>query len=192
MSGYGAHQVLGMIESGRIPFGLLTRNYDKIYAFFLTIQDHPRRACRYFSMGPEYELAHGEARYIRQLPSSSGEMIARLISASTLIETLYPLLVNPSATELHVAILKKCLEEFEARGIVFEVVVWPDFRGLMEKLRASHIPAISLQEDFATNGAFWKTTPEKWRVSNWDRHPNAAAASIIARALSRAIHQLQR
>lgn len=191
VSGYGAHQALGLIEFGRIPFDLLTKDYRKIYAFFLTIQDHPRRACRYFSFGPEYDLCQGGARYLGQLPLSRGERFARLLQASTLAETFYPLLVNSSATELHVAILKKCMEEFRARGIAFEVLVWPDFRGMMEKLNAAGIPAVSLGDDFGIKGGFWHSTPEKWRISRWDRHPNADAANIIAGAIFGAIRQLQ-
>lgn len=184
VSGYGAHQTLGLIESGKIDFDALKSRYARIEAYFLTIRDHPRRACKYFSFGPAYESENGEVKYRGQLPLSRGDRLAWLIHASTLTETFYPILVDAPAIDLHVDILKNCSDMLKKYGIRFTVIVWPDFIMLEDRLRSAGVGFISLKETFGLkDGQAWDATPDRWRVSRWDRHPNAAAAKVIARAI---------
>lgn len=184
VSGYGAHQVLAQIESGRIPFETMRQDYGEIRAYFLTIRDHPRRACRHFSYGPAYVADAAGLRSAGLLPLSRHDHLATLISASTLLETIYPLLVDKAATRLHVAILRECAMRLERWGISFTVLLWPDFAELRPGLEAAHVQVLDLAPFFGEDGKDWGAGPGRWRLSVWDRHPNAAAAQIIAEAIA--------
>lgn len=195
VSGYGAHQALALVESGRIPFAALRGRYREIVAFFLSIGDHPRRACTWFSHGPRYVPTGGDAadarrvRHAGALPATRGDMAARLLSGSTFFEAIYPRLVAPRATALHLDILETCASELAGWQIPFTVLLWPDCAQLLPALRERQVNAISLTPRFPTPGAVWTGTPPQWRVSPWDRHPNARAHAVIAEALEEAVRR---
>ena len=189
VSGYGAHQALALIESGRIPFAALRGRYREIFAFFLSIGDPPRRACTGFSHGPRYVSAGTDARDARRvrhagaLPATRGDVTARLLSGSTFFESIYPRLVATRATALHLDILETCARDLAVWHIPFTVLLWPDCEQLLPALRERRVDAVSLAPRFPTPGSAWTGTPSQWRVSPWDRHPNARAHAIIAQAL---------
>lgn len=189
VSGYGAHQALALIESGRIPFAALRGRYREIFAFFLSIGDHPRRACTWFSRGPRYVSTGArapEARRVRRdgaLPATRGDVTARILAGSTFLEAVYPRLVAAGATELHLDILETCARDLAVWRIPFTVLLWPDCDRLLPALRERRVRVLPLASRFPTPGAVWTDTPPQWRVSPWDRHPNARAHAIIAGAL---------
>ena len=64
MSGYGTHQMLALIESGRLDD--IFKRYEKVYVFYLTLDDHIRRCGGYAPWdtdGPRYILQDGVATY---------------------------------------------------------------------------------------------------------------------------------
>ena len=127
-----------------------------------------------------------DARRVRHagaLPATRGDVTARLLSGSTFFESIYPRLVATRATALHLDILETCARDLAVWHIPFTVLLWPDCEQLLPALRERRVDAVSLAPRFPTPGSAWTGTPSQWRVSPWDRHPNARAHAIIAQAL---------
>ena len=201
-SGYGAHQMLRAIETGRIervvgaPLNLV------IYQGLI---DHLRRiggGASWDQHGPRYALlADGSVKYLGPFHSVPFAAIVEfLFSRSALFHYFYGklLAIDPAqAIPLYVAVLKQARDEVERRYHADFVVVfwdanvyWPTnenaalVKAVMQRLADAHIqivPVSAIIPDLEANMAAYSLTPRL------DLHPDATAARLVGQFLA---HQI--
>ncbi|MCL2123401.1 MAG: hypothetical protein FWH34_04850 [Desulfovibrionaceae bacterium] len=191
-SGYGSHQMLALIESGRLD--ALMGRYTQKYALYLTIPKHEQRCVgldNWSRFAPRYILENGALIHAGTLRDSEYRLFAHSLLYHRLYDWVYAL-ENPAflqwltarPVDTHVAIIAKSMHELAARYQAdFLTVLWPGYlriepylRRLEPKLRDKGVRTLSL------TGVMPDYTREKYRIKG-DGHPNALAATRIAEAL---------
>jgi lysophospholipase L1-like esterase len=178
-SGYGSHQMLALVESGRLD--ALVQRYTQIYAFFLTMADHPLRCLgkRPFSREPRYILENGALTYA----GSFSHTVDSLFAHSQLYEQLklacLQWLMYDYGLATHIAIVAKSMHELQARYNAHALtVIYPDFTRIEPLLLGSGVRTLSLMPAMPD----YASTSEKYTIKG-DGHPNALANTRIAEAL---------
>lgn len=182
--GYGTHQMLANLESGRVEE--LCEESPR-YVVYQMIPDHVRRATgRTFQHGhtPRYSLVEGRAvRSGFQDDSRVGTLLRKVAFKSRIVsELIAPHLTTTADLELGVQMVRQLAEEVERRfpGCEFHVLLWtpakdPLSRPLVNRLRQTGV-VLHLLEEF---------TPETNRQEPgyalpYDGHPNVRANDAIA------------
>jgi len=184
--GYGSHQMLALIESGRLD--ALVRRYKQIYAFYLTISSHPERCVGLMPWDPQpsYILENGALRHVSKASDYTLNRIANRIFVNS---QLYRKILLPFryrqmkdlALDTHVAIIAQSMHELEVRYHAHALtVIYPDFTAIEPMLRNNGVRTLSLTSvmpDFASR------PPEKYHLKD-DGHANAFTNMLIAGALA--------
>jgi len=195
--GYGSHQMLALVESGRLDS--LTRRYKQVYAFYLTIRSHEPRCLglglgpglwQWDENGPRYILENGVLKYAGKF---SGTKLPQL-PEYPLLERLFPhsklyveaklayhrWLLSDLGFNTHAAIIAKSMQELHTRYHAHALtVIWPDYTRIEQKLRDSGVRTLLLTDAMPD----YASTPKKYELEV-DRHPNALANTRIAQALA--------
>jgi len=182
--GYGSHQMLALIESGRLD--AIARRYTQIYAFYLTIADHETRCIGLWpnnGTGPRYILENGILKHAGRLNENRER--AKFFSSSFVyrqVTRAYYLHLAPySALDTHAAIIAQSAHELDARyHAQFLAVIYPDFTRIEPMLRARGVHTLSLtgvMPDYLPDGKY------RYRIKG-DGHPNALTHTLIAGALA--------
>ena len=186
VNGYGSHQMLALIESGRLD--ALVRRYQQVYASYLTIGDHEFRHLRLRptdAPGPRYILENGALKYTGKLKDNRDHTkFLSFYNSRVYMHALWAYhrhLAPYSALDLHVAIIAKSMQELTARYHAHALtVIWPDFTRIEPMLRdhgVRTLPLTDVMPDYAS------APHGKYRIED-DGHPNARAHTLIAEALS--------
>lgn len=182
VSGYGAHQMLALLQSGRLD--PLLQQYKHKYAFFLTIADHLNRCTgrsSWIKNGPRYAIEQGRPEYAGDFSDTFSFL--RFCDDIFLHSALYPelrslitqLLSSEQDMALHTAILAQAAQELQARKTDFAVIVWPDMRRAITPLQARSLTVLPLSPRIPD----WN--PESYKQHRVDGfHPNALGHEIIA------------
>jgi hypothetical protein len=173
-SAYGAHQMLALVESGRLD--ALARRYKRIYASFLTIADHAVRCVgpRPFQPGPRYILENGTIKYAGKFSDTLDKVFAHSRTYERVKSAYYRRLTSDLAVNTHTAIIVKSMQELATRYHAhFVTVLWPDSAHIEAMLRKNGVSTLLLTD----------ITDEKYKIES-DGHPNALANTRIAEALS--------
>lgn len=188
VSGYGAHQMLALLQSGRLD-AVFTR-YKHIYAFFLTIADHPRRCTGivpWSKRGPRYMLEGERVVYAGDLAETN--RILRVMDNVFRYSALYhvlrasPKLFNArQALALHTALIAEAAKRLAKRNIPLTVIVWPDFPEIVEKLQARSLSVLMLAPAMPDWNSSGKRGP--YTIAH-DGHPTSLGHTIVARELLR-------
>lgn len=201
--GYGPHQMLASIESGRVRQVVRT---TPRYALYQVLPDHVARVAGkvpYGQHSPRYRLeADGGVRLEghfddgRKPPSALRTILERRLGKSATYRLLKSL--EPRITEddirLLLATVRKSRELLEAEypGMEFHIILRQNFdyeagtyRELLEGFRRMNIP-VHLVEDILPD---YNSNPQKYWLSRDDRHPNALQDRLIARyVVARILH----
>lgn len=184
--GYGAHQMLAQIESGILP--PLCARYKHIFAFFLTIANHPDRCTgfiNYSTVAPKYILENGKITRDGLLTGSNTIKIYDIIFRNSALYTkkIKPLIQDVRFSDtiaLHTAIIAESAKQMQQRCRAdFTVLVWPDFLEEIDRLKAHSLPVLSLAQAMPD----WENTHLRYELGKRDGHPNALAHDIIAHEL---------
>jgi hypothetical protein len=189
--GYGSHQMLALIESGRLD--ALSQRYKQIYTIYLTIAHHEIRCLDLWEFivirsnihPPRYIFENGAIKLAGKYERTE---FTKLLSYSRLIGRLrrayhrhdYIAFHAPhSALDTHVAIITKSMQELHARYNAHALtVIYPDFTRIEPILQAHGIRTLSLAD----------AMPDYVRGGNYeirdDGHPTASTHTRIASALS--------
>ena len=191
-SGYGPHQMLANIESGRVEAIV---EFPPRHVLYLAIPDHARRvagAAVHDRRGPRYVLeADGSVRRegtfhdVREKVwrkrlfqflnhSHLGQAITRRLGRSE------------GSVELMAAVVAAARDATAARWpeAAFEVLLWDDHPGPSEAVERALIErGIPVTRVSALLPGFAEA-PQRFRLHRVDEHPSAAAAAAIAAALS--------
>ncbi|SKA30211.1 hypothetical protein SAMN02745126_04908 [Enhydrobacter aerosaccus] len=199
-SGYGPHQMLANLDSGRVDRIV---NCMPKYFYYLAIPDHAARVAGIYSWdrhGPRYELAPDGSVVQRghfddpepQAAKSAVGWVEELLSASTIGRRLLarPAPPEPVDLSLLVGVVTQAARQARDRfpDSVFEVILWDvgdpaqvqaieqGFRqaGLHVRLMTSLVP------DFRQH-------PEDYVLSEHDRHPNKAFHRLIGEQIAREV-----
>jgi hypothetical protein len=187
--GYGAHQMLALVESGRLD-ALATR-YKQIYAFYLTIRGHAVRCAGlspWDQSGPRYVLQNGAITHVGSFNETrehnklhqADVLFARSRLYAYLKETYRQQAIPEHALRIHIAIIAQAMHELEARYHAHALtVIWPNFTGIEPVLREKGVHTLEL------TGAMpdYTSAREKYSIQG-DGHPNALANTRIAETLS--------
>jgi hypothetical protein len=179
--GYGAHQMLALVESGRLD--ALARRYTRIYALYLTTAVHEMRCVGVWPWnypGPRYILENGALRHAGTL--NERPELTRFLSRSQVyvrVKRAYHRHLAPySALDTHVAIIAQAMRELHTRyNAHFVTAVWPDFTQVEAMLQSHGVGILPL------SGAMPEYSPEKYTIKG-DGHPNALANTRVAEALA--------
>jgi lysophospholipase L1-like esterase len=179
-SGYGAHQMLALVESGRLD--ALAQRYSQIYAFFLTISDHPVRCInnRPFQSGPCYLLENGAVRKADKFDDTLDKLFLQSRAYARAKDAYARRPAYDGALDLHVAIIKQSARELNVLlHAPFCTLIWPNFARVEPMLQDHGIPTLSLA------GAMpdFESAHEKYIIKG-DGHPNALANELIAKTLA--------
>lgn len=184
--GYGAHQTLAMLESGRLD--ALLAPYKHVRAFFLSLDDHVRR-CGGFAPwdrhGPRYTLENDRVAR-RGNFQDDVSAFRRLADAAFGKSQIYGRLVmNPSPAQrarledLHVAMLARIRDLLrEKYDASFAVMIWVQGKQFKEPLRAAGLSLLDLDPYFPDFAA----DPSRYAIPG-DGHPNALANAVMAQAV---------
>ena len=193
--GYGAHQMLAMIEQGRV--GRIVDCKPK-YAIYVALTDHVRRAVGkvpYGEHSPRYVLdPDGSVRRVgdfeqkERTPSPFEAELRWQLGKSAIYRTLANR--QPRVTEddirLTLAMVRRSRDLLAAEypGIQFHVLLWRPweedyfiYRELQDGFRQMNIP-VHLVENILPG--FTLATSGKYAISPTERHPNALAERILA------------
>lgn len=193
VSGYGAHQMLAMLESGRLD--PLLQRYKHRYAFFLTIADHRNRCAgrsTWIKNGPRYTLEQGKAVYDGDFSDSFS--VPRLCDTLFLHSALYPKLrplfylfaSSEQDMALHAAIVAQSAAQLHARNTDFAVIAWPDMTRFIDSLQARSLKVLPLSPRIPD----WAPESHKqYRVDGF--HPNSLGHAIIAEEAFKHIEKQQ-
>jgi len=191
--GYGPHQMLASIESGRV---LRVVDTPPRYAIYQLISDHVARVAGKIPYGkhsPRYVLdsdgvarLHGHFGDGDDPPSAIEIRLDGQLRKSALYRTIANLepRTNEADVRLLLAIVRKSRDELAVQfpGIQFQVILWSfkDDKRICEELNDGltnmNIPVHSIDgilPDFAQD-------PQKYILSPVDGHPNALADREIA------------
>ena len=180
--GYGAHQMLALLESGRLT--RLTQRYTQVYAFYLAISVHEMRCVGIWPWnysGPRYILENGALRYAGKL--NERPALTKFFSGSQayvrVMRAYHRHLAPYSALDTLAAIIAKSMQELDTRYHAHALtVVYPDFTHIEAILRDRGVRVLSLtgvMPDYVSEG--------KYDIED-DGHPNALANTRIAEALA--------
>jgi hypothetical protein len=183
--GYGPHQMLATIESGRMEQLVTTPPRFVIYQM---IPDHVARVVgrvRYLRHAPAYGLVEGQVRnlgHFDDFPIS--DSIRRLMEKSSLYSQLIePRLLSSADVELTVSIVKRArdliLERFP--DCQFAVLFWDQPQEwlsgeLQEQMRRSSLNVHLMSEILPE----YADRVQRYKIPG-DRHPNTAAHDLVAR-----------
>ena len=186
--GYGPHQMLREIETGRMA-SIANRPNLVIYE---AIPDHVRRLDGYDEWdryGPRYVLDDGSAHYAGPFHRHADELAPLMLRCWTcrFIKAHAKWRRSPSEVALFTAMVSQARDLIERRyGARFVVVLW-DNSGrsgeLIRELAAKQITVYRVTEIIPG----LKTDRPKYVISPFDPHPNAAANRLIGEYLARAI-----
>lgn len=184
-SGYGAHQMLALLQHGIVE---RTVGCEPRYAVYQGIKGHVLRAANKVSWsrhGPRYRRdADGEAvregRFEDEPPEQPRGLRAQL--AKSLIVRQLGNRATAADVDLYIAIVTSARQTFEQRypGAEFHVLFWDDGHPLSNKLMRRldeaglrlH-PISQILPQFGTN-------PGAYHLSEHDPHPNPLAHARIA------------
>jgi hypothetical protein len=187
--GYGSHQMLALIESGRLD--ALMRRHQQIYAFYLTISGHELRCVGlspWDPAGPRYILENDALKHVgkfNETPELSRLHLADKFFARSRVyqqirATRLQKQMLAGALDTHVAIIAKSMHALAARGDARAVtIVWPGFERIEPMLRNKGVRTLPLEgviPDF-------KSAREKYVIKG-DGHPNALMNERIAEVLA--------
>lgn len=186
VSGYGTHQVLALIENGRLD--PIFQRYKKVYVFYMALEDHIRRCGGYApwdTEGPRYVLKDGEATYTGSF-AANRSWLGRLAGVVFERSNLYEKILNMPTeaqrerlTDLYIAMIDKAntiLQQKYHSNLV--LLTWMEDKSFQTEFERSGIQVIDPSPyfpDFATNKAAYK-------IKN-DGHPNARADALLAQAV---------
>ena len=187
--GYGAHQMLALVESGRLD-GLVGR-YTHIYAFYLTIRGHAVRCAGlspWDQAGPRYVLQKGALKHVGSFSETrehntfylADSFFARSRLYAYIKETYRQQTIPEDALRTHVAIIAQAMHALEARYRAHALTgIWPNFTGVELLLREKGVRTLQL------TGAMpdYASVSEKYSIQG-DGHPNPLAHTRVAEALS--------
>lgn len=185
VSGYGAHQMLALLESGRLA--PIFKQYKHIYAYFLTISDHLNR-CTGFApwvkRGPRYRLENEHTVYSGDFADSLqiNKIFDKIFLHSALYQSLrsgWKIFISRQALALHTALIADSAQKLAAQQTVLTVLVWPDFPEAIEKLQARSIPVLALAPAMPD----WNTGSSMRYLFPYDGHPTPLGHEIVAREL---------
>jgi len=186
-SGYGAHQMLAEIESGRLD--PMLRDYKKAHFYFLTIESHVERCGGLMLWDRDsrrYVLDHGEVvdtgtfREHLSLPRRLAEWVFRKSFVFELLFNRPTKAERQHMTELHLAILEKCNKLLlEKYGQPLVVLLWPGAESFKEPLNRAGVATVEL----APLLPGYRDASNPYRIPH-DGHPNARAANIIAETIA--------
>lgn len=186
--GYGPHQMLREIETGRMA-SIVKRPSLVIYE---AIPDHVRRLDGYDEWdryGPRYVLDHGSAHYAGPFHRDADKLapLMRRCWTCQFIKAHAKWRRSPSEVALFTAVVSQARDLVERRyGARFVVVLW-DNSGkpgeLIQGLAAKQITVYRVTEIIPD----LKTDRSKYVISPFDPHPNAAANRLIGEYLARAV-----
>lgn len=204
-NGYGPHQMLRAIETGRIE-QVIGAPPDLV--IYQGLVDHLRRirgGASWDQHGPKYVLSEdGGARYAGPFHGKVyADVTEFLFARSALFHYFFARLLasNPAdAIPLYISVLKQARSDVERRyGAAFVVVFWdadvywptPEnallVRTIMQRLSAEQfhvVPISTIIPDVSANLSAYTLTP------GLDLHPNAAAAKRIGQFLAARIGPL--
>lgn len=189
MTGWSINQTLCLLEHDLVEIPRGKENF----AIYLAIKDHVRRN-DFFPGTPVYHLDEkGEAESggkpafntLHRAPEIfNGSQLAREIGgwASNMI------MKHPERmTDLYLGLLKKTAdllkEKYNTRLIV---LIWPDIQYLASRIAAQGIPVLDAKEMMED----WDKDPGAYYISPFDGHPNAKAATALARGVARYLRRL--
>jgi hypothetical protein len=193
--GYGPHQMLAMIEQGRV--GRIVDCSPK-YAIYVAITDHVRRAAGkvpYGKHSPRYKLdpdgnvrRDGNFDQNQRTPSPFESQVRWELDKSAIYRALAnrEQRVSEDDVRLTLAIVRRSRDLLAAEypGIQFHVILWRPweedaaiYRELQDGFRQMNIP-VHLVEGILPG--FTLATAGKYAISPVDGHPNALANRIIA------------
>jgi hypothetical protein len=187
--GYGAHQMLALVESGRLD--ALMRRYTRIYASYLTIRGHALRCIGlspWDQSGPRYVLKNGALKHVGKFSETpeynmlyQADMIFAHSRAYSEIKEAYRRNRIPDyAVDSHVAIIAKAMHELDVRYNAHAfTVIWPDFLHIEPMLRDHGVRTLPLTDAMPD----YASAREKYSIQG-DGHPNALANTRIAEALT--------
>lgn len=188
VSGYGAQQMLALLESGRLA--PIFQQYKHIHAFFLTISDHLNRCTGFASWvkrGPRYILEKDRAVYGGDFADTL--QLNKIFDKIFLHSAFYPVLrsgcgifISRQALALHTALLADSAKKLAERHVPLTVLVWPDFPQATEKLRARSVPVLPLAPAMPD----WNKGGQGARcIFPYDGHITPLGHEIVARELLR-------
>lgn len=190
LSGYGAHQMLAQIESGRLD--PLFARYPDMHVYFLTIEQHVERSAGYTPWDQNshrYVLENGRLADTGRF-SDHVSAVKRLADKLFAKSFLYDRLCNrpsaaerPAMTALHLAILERCDRLLrEKYGQRLTVLLWPGAESFRDPLDRAGLATVDLAPLFPD----YRDKADPYRIRN-DGHPNALAAQRIADLLAERI-----
>ncbi len=183
--GYGPHQMLATIESGRMEQLITLPPRLVIYQM---IPDHVSRVVgrvRYLRHAPSYGLVGGQVRLLGHFDGFPiSDTTRRLMEKSSLYSQLIePRLVSSADVELTVAIVKRSRDLIVERfpDCQFAVLFWDQPQEwlsgeLREQMRRSSLNVHLMSEILPE----YADRVRRYKIPG-DRHPNPAAHDLIAR-----------
>lgn len=194
VGGYGPHQMLSQIESGRVRQVI---NCRPDYAIYTAVPDHVARVAGkipYGNHAPRYELdPNNEVRLIGQFKKASRThslLVTRLLNQMgksgiyRIVASSQPR-ISQYDVRLFFAIVKRSKESADQQfpGIKFNIILWESWDGeqelygtLADGFLQMGIPT-HLVPDILPGYALG---PSKYVLSRSDRHPSALSNSILA------------
>ena len=189
--GYGSHQMLALIESGRLD--ALARRYKHIYAFYLTINGHEYRSAglsRWDTHGPRYILKNGALKYVGKfsetpLPAMLQKVFVHSQVFAQVKSAYLRRLALDDALDTHVAIIAKSMHELNTRYHAHALtIILPGYTRIEPMLRDIEVPTLLLAGVMPD----YESEHGKYTIKG-DGHPNALANMRVAEALSEYILQ---
>jgi hypothetical protein len=186
VSGYGTHQVLAMIENGRLDS--IFQRYKKVYVFYMALEDHIRRSGGYApwdTRGPRYVLKDGAVTYTGSFAANKSwprKRMDALFQKSNLYEKIINMPTDAQRkrlTDLYIALIDKAnkiLQQKYHSNLV--LITWMEDKSFKTEFDAHGLQVIDPSPyfpDFATN-------KEAYKIKN-DGHPNARADALLAQAV---------
>lgn len=185
--GYGPHQMLRSLETGRLRPLLHGVVKQVIYE---GIWSHPWRAAGHNSwdvFGPSYALSRDGVTYTGPFHDRFGGFMTKVLNKSNFFQfvldrTLYRLDLTDEDIERYARILERSAQlAFEKYGAGFTVVYWDDDNGpsrrVLERLRKTALPLV-LVSDVIPRGEWTELTLPG------DPHPKPEAHRRLAAALA--------
>ena len=180
--GYGSHQMLALIESGRLD--ALMQAYEHVYAFYLTIRGHELRSVGlspWDQDGPRYVLENGRLKHVGRFSDGPVRLADKLLARSRAYSRVKLAYRERRALDIHVAIIAESMRELEARHHAHALtLIWPNFTPIEPRLRESGVRTLALTGAMPDD---FESAPEKYTIK-YDGHPNALANKYVAEALA--------
>ncbi|MDR0339173.1 MAG: hypothetical protein LBH65_02725, partial [Desulfovibrio sp.] len=184
--GYGAHHMLSWIESGILDD--IAARYSKVHVFYSTIRGHELRGLGYSQWdpyGPWYGFDKGRivrkgvfADDISPLRPATDALFGKSLLYRKFLKT--KLIPHFLRFKHHAAIIKEAdRQSRRIAGAPLTAVLWPRVL-FAEAIREEGVDILDLSPLFPD----WENGPDKYRLHPSDGHPNALAASIVAKALA--------